>query len=121
MYSNPPPLVAQPIPVKAPCPQNIALPYEYDEYYNTRVSRPWSQLVMPYCLGSLLIILGTLSLIFSCVDFARSAVMMPFYNNPNYNTVGVMPGEDSGLAATWQANSIWPTLGKGFWVGLLVY
>jgi hypothetical protein len=113
MYSNPPC-----IPPNAP--QDVALPYEYDEYYNTRVARPWSRLYMPFCLGVTLILLGLFSLIFSCVDFARSAVMNPFTSNPNYLTVGIPASEDASLAATWQENSMWPTLGKGFWVGLLV-
>lgn len=32
-----------------------------------------------------------------------------------------MPSQESGkLAADWHANSIWPTLGKGFWVGFII-
>ena len=32
-----------------------------------------------------------------------------------------MPSQETGkLAATWHENSIWPTLGKGFWVGFII-
>ncbi len=32
-----------------------------------------------------------------------------------------MPSQENGkLAAEWQENSIWPTLGKGFWVGFII-
>lgn len=34
---------------------------------------------------------------------------------------GFMPSQETGkLAATWHENSIWPTLGKGFWVGFII-
>lgn len=112
------PVIAQPAARKVS--PVVALPFEYDEYYNTRVARPWSHIYAPILIGSLLIVSGLFSLIFSCIDFADSAVMMPYYNNPNYANVLLPQIESPNLAATWQGNAFWPTLGKGFWVGLLV-
>ena len=70
-------------------------------------------------MGVFLIIFGALALIFSCVDFSTSAKVTPFLSNPNYRTVA-RPYAENNLAATWHENSIWPSLGKGFWIGLLM-
>jgi hypothetical protein len=99
---------------------DAALPYEYDEYYNTRVARPWAKLSLPKVLGIFMIILGCLNIIWSAILIARSAVMVPYFNNPNYNKVIRTNGANPNLAGVWQENSIWPTFGSGMWIGLLV-
>ena len=51
-------------------------------------------------LGSLLVFIGVASLIFSIVDLCN--------------------GVTSVVGSAWQENSMWPTIGKGIWVGGLV-
>ncbi|CAF0925648.1 unnamed protein product [Brachionus calyciflorus] len=95
-------------------------PYEYNAYYNTRVNRPWTHLRLPILIGALLILLGILSMIWTCVDISRGALVRPFFQNPNHNGAGISFVESPDLAATWQENTIWPTIGKGIWVGFMM-
>lgn len=94
--------------------------YEYDGYYNTRVNRRWSSASGPIIIGVILIITGILSVIWSAVDIGAGSMGYPAGFNPNYKTLGVSPNENGNLAASWQENTLWPTLGKGIWVGLLM-
>lgn len=101
--------------------RSTALPYEYDDYFNTRVNRPWAATRCPIVLGVVLILCGIWSLIFASIDIARGSVVNPYSFNPNYIAMGGVPAADSvNLAATWSANSIWPTFGKGVWTGSIV-
>ena len=94
------------------------MPFEYDEFYNTRVNRAWVRSILPVILGIVFIILGIGTIIFSTVDISRG-VVVDTSKNPNYVSTGSVPSADT-LASSWNENSIWPTLGKGIWVGLLV-
>lgn len=64
------------------------LPYEYDDYYKTRVNRAWSSRYYPIPLGILLIIVGSLAIIWSAIDIARGASTNPYTYNPNYQSQG---------------------------------
>ena len=95
--------------------------YEYDGYYNTRVNSAWTEKSLPKLIGVLLIFMGILSIVWTAVDIGSGALKNPALNNPNYRNRSNLPlFEDPNLAATWHENSIWPTSGKGIWVGLLV-
>ncbi len=72
----------------------------FDPYYETKINPRWGMLPIGSVLGSLLIILGFLSMAFSIVDLSEGVA-----------------GE---VGSAWQENSIWPTIGKGIWVGGLV-
>lgn len=72
----------------------------FDPYYETKVNPRWGRLPVGSILGGLLVLLGIASFIFSIIDLSK----------------GVAP--DTGSA--WQENSIWPTIGKGIWVGAIV-
>lgn len=78
----------QPIPAVDRINRFNVLPYEYDDYYKTRVNRPWSAKYYPIPLGILLIIIGILSLIWTAVDIARGASINPYSFNPNYLNQG---------------------------------
>lgn len=103
-----------------PINRSTVRPYEYDEYYNTRVNRPWAHAAYPIVLGLFLILLGIASIVFTAVDISRGSTISPFNFNPNNRIVGVSEFDNVNLAASWHENSIWPTLGKGIWIGLLV-
>ena len=103
-----------------PAKQSAIKAYEYDAYYNTRVNRRWSNSLSPIFIGFVYIFLGKLSIIFSSIDLIFGAAQSPYLFNPNYKTNGIPSFEDIHLASSWQENSIWPTLGKGIWVGLIV-
>jgi hypothetical protein len=95
-------------------------PYEYDEYYNTRVNRRWARTKRSIIVGALLIIFGIACIVFTAIDIGAGAASAPFFQNPNYRRVNRPNDESANLAATWHEHSIWPTLGKGIWVGLIV-
>lgn len=71
----------------------------FNPYYNTRINRHIRGSMLPI-LSSLFILLGILLLIFNIIDMAR--------------------GMTAANGSAWQENSIWPTIGKGSWVGPLV-
>jgi hypothetical protein len=60
-----------------------------------------------------------LYLIFSCLILAGASVD-PLTDNPNYFVAPAPVEEDGQLSGSWHENSIWPTIGKGIWVGLLM-
>lgn len=72
----------------------------YDPYYQTRVNRKWGRLPFGFALGVILIIVGVLSVVWSIVDLARATT--PFFGS------------------AWTESSIWPTIGKGIWVGAIM-
>lgn len=94
------------------------MPYEYDEFYNTRVNRAWVRSILPAILGAIFIILGIGMIIFTAIDISRGVTAYTS-QNPNYIGSGTVNTKDN-LPASWNENSIWPTMGKGIWVGLLV-
>src|SRR4051812_22705074 len=72
----------------------------YDPYYETKVIPSWGKTTMASALGVILALLGLFMMIFSVADLAA----------------GVTPE----MGSAWQENSIWPTIGKGIWVGAIV-
>lgn len=72
----------------------------FDPYYETKINPRWGRLPIGIVLGSILIFIGIASMIFSIVDLSN--------------------GVTSVVGSAWQENSIWPTIGKGIWVGGLV-
>ena len=72
----------------------------FDPYYETKVNPKWSNSKIGSFLGSLLTVIGAAMVIFSIVDLSR--------------------GVSSNNGSAWQENSIWPTIGKGIWVGAFV-
>ena len=100
---------------------NLEEPFEYDGYYNARVKRSWGLSLFPAVFGLVSVLLGIAAAALTTVDLIKGAMIQPAVYNPNYKTRGAAStGENSNLAAYWNENSIWPTLGKGIWVGLVV-
>jgi hypothetical protein len=64
------------------------LPYEYDDYYKTRISRSWAVKYYPIVLGILLIVVGAFSIIWSAIDISDGASTNPYLYNPNYQRLG---------------------------------
>lgn len=64
------------------------LPYEYDDYYKTRVNRAWAAKYFPIPLGILLIVIGSLSIIWTSIDISDGASTNPYLYNPNYQRLG---------------------------------
>lgn len=60
----------------------------------------WGRTMAGCILGVLCIILGVMMIVFTIADL--SAGMTP------------------SMGSAWQENSIWPTIGKGIWVGLIL-
>ena len=81
---------------------------DYDEYYDTKVSRSYGNSKMGLILGVPLIIIGLLDIAFTLTDLFVS----------NYNQAGTQ--RNPVLVYTWDENPFWPTYAKGFWVGLIV-
>ena len=105
------------VPVQA---RDIVLPYEYDEYYNTRVSRVWAVSWFPYIIGILFIIFGIVAIIVNSIDLGQGVVKDPKFHNPNNRRLTSAVLNPPNIASSWHENSIWPTIGKGIWYGLLV-
>ena len=72
----------------------------FDPYYETKVNPRWGRLPIGSLLGIVLVAIGILDLAFTICDL--SAGMTPINSS------------------AWQENSIWPTIGKGIWVGAIV-
>jgi hypothetical protein len=72
----------------------------FDPYYETKVNPRWGRVPVGVGFGILLLLLGLAAVAFTIVDLS----------------VGTTPGSGSA----WQENSMWPTIGKGIWVGALV-
>jgi len=72
----------------------------YDPYYETKVMPSWGRNPIGCVFGYLLIFIGLSMMTFSVSDLAAGA--------PPYT------------GSAWQENSIWPTIGKGCWVGALL-
>ena len=82
--------------------------HDYDEYYDTKVSRPYQSSRIGMVFGVIFIILGLIDLILTVIDLYIT----------NFN-IG-QSQRNANLVYTWDENPFWPTYGKGFWVGLLV-
>lgn len=72
----------------------------YDPYYETKVNPRWGRIPIGSSIGILLILVGLAAIAFSVSDLSA----------------GVTPQNGSA----WQENSIWPTIGKGIWVGAIL-
>jgi len=72
----------------------------YDPYYETKVMPSWGRTMAGCILGILLIIIGVMMAVFTIADLSA--------------------GTTPELGSAWQENSIWPTIGKGIWVGLFL-
>jgi uncharacterized membrane protein HdeD (DUF308 family) len=95
--------------------------YEYDAYYNARVNSSWRSNPLPILVGLGLILMGIFSIVWSATDIGTGGLVNPARFNPNFKSIPALRDLDNfSLAASWQVNSIWPTSGKGIWVGLLM-
>lgn len=72
----------------------------FDPYYETKVNPRWGRLPIGKILGGLLVSIGILDVVFTICDLSTG---MTSVNN-----------------SAWQENSIWPTIGKGIWVGAIL-
>ena len=70
----------------------------FDPYYETKVNEKISKIGK--ALGVYFIIFGLSMVIFTIVDLSL--------------------GVSSTNSSLYQENSIWPTIGKGIWVGMIV-
>ena len=70
----------------------------FDPYYETKVNEKISK--MGNSIGVYFIIFGLSMVVFTIVDLSL--------------------GVSSTNSSSWQENSIWPTIGKGIWVGIIV-
>ena len=95
--------------------------YEYDSRFNTRINLTWSLNPCPLIVALLLVPLGIMSIVWSATDIGAGSLVNPALFNPNYLNRTALPSfEDGNLAASWHETAIWPTIGKGIWVGFLV-
>jgi len=81
--------------------------HDYDEYYDTKVSRPYGNSKAGCLFGITLFLLGLAMIGITVADLVTA----------NYNQMST-----SSFAYTyvWDENPFWPSYGKGFWVGLIV-
>ncbi|CAF0939568.1 unnamed protein product [Didymodactylos carnosus] len=87
-----------------------------NNYYGTKLSQRSTSFVIPF--GILLILLGTASIILSAIDISNrsvtgSGVRNVLFVTSNQTVIDTVP-------TLWSEQSIWPTFGKGIWVGLLM-
>jgi hypothetical protein len=82
--------------------------HDYDEYYDTKVSRPYARSKLGFAMGSLIIFIGLAELIISIVDM--------YVSQYNYGQAQ----SNFAFVYTWDENPFWPSYAKGFWVGLIV-
>ena len=72
----------------------------FDPYYETKVNLRWGNGLTGILLGVLQMMIGIFAFSFTLVDLTN--------------------GMASNNGSAWQENSIWPTIGKGIWVGAIV-
>ncbi len=72
----------------------------FDPYYETKVNNKWGRLPIGVVAGITQLISGMFDVVFTISDLASAM-----------STVN---------GSVWQENSIWPTIGKGIWVGAIV-
>jgi hypothetical protein len=68
--------------------------HDYDEIFETRVSRPYGRSKVGYMFGPVLICIGVVALVMTITDLYRGVY--------NLNT-------DSDFVYVWDENPIWPT------------
>lgn len=83
--------------------------HDYDERYDTRVSRPYGNSKIGFIFGSLFLLIGAVAIVVTIIDLFRGV----------YNQNTRQPLND--FVYTWDENPIWPSYGKGFWIGLIVF
>ena len=72
----------------------------FDPYYETKVNNRWGRLPIGVTMGTIQLVSGIFDVVFTICDLATA---MSLVNG-----------------SVWQENSIWPTIGKGIWVGAIV-
>jgi hypothetical protein len=82
--------------------------HDYDEYYDTKVSRPYARSNVGLIIGVALAFVGIADIVMTVVDLYVSQ-----YNRGQTET-------NPDRVYTWDENPFWPSYGKGFWVGLIV-
>jgi len=82
--------------------------HDYDEYYDTKVSRPYGKSKLGCLLGCIMVFIGAAELSVTIADMFVSEY------NLNYAQ------SSAAFVYTWDENPFWPTYGKGFWVGLVL-
>jgi len=83
--------------------------HDYDEYYDTKVSRPYGNSKVGGVLGFLLVLVGLAQIGITIADMFRG----PFTQDRTQT--------NSDFVYTWDENPFWPSYGKGFWVGLVLF
>ena len=81
---------------------------DYDTYYDTKISRTYAKSKLGYIAGFFILFTGCVNIVLTIADLFLT----------NYNQEGRQTASD--YVYTWDENPIWPTYGKGFWVGLIV-
>jgi hypothetical protein len=82
--------------------------HDYDDYYDTRVSRPYGLSRAGVLFGLVIIFIGVADIVITIVD-----MYVTNFNQGQSQTVLTS-------VYTWDENPFWPSYGKGFWVGLVV-
>jgi len=83
--------------------------HDYDEYFDTKVSRPYGNSKVGGVLGTLLGFIGLVELAITIADMFHG----PFTKDKTQT--------DANYVYTWDENPFWPSYGKGFWVGLILF
>jgi len=83
--------------------------HDYDNYFDTKVSRPYGGSKVGGIMGFLFAFLGLAELALTIADMFTG----PFTQNRTQTNVGYV--------YTWDENPFWPSYGKGFWVGLVLF
>ena len=81
---------------------------DYDEVYDTKVSRPYGNSKLGFIVGPIFILLGIVAIICTIVELYKGV-----YNQDKAQ-------RNNQFVFTWDENPFWPSYGKGFWVGLIV-
>ena len=72
----------------------------FDPYYETKVNQRWGRLKIGAFIGWIQCLIGLFCIAFTVVDLASGMTIIN--------------------GSSWQENSIWPTIGKGIWIGAIV-
>jgi hypothetical protein len=82
--------------------------HDYDENYDTKISRLYGRSHIGWSFGSLVTLIGVFDIVVSIVEMYTSQF--------NFG----QSQKDPSMVYTWDENPFWPSYGKGFWVGLIV-
>ncbi len=81
---------------------------DYDQYFDTKISRSYGITKFGLITGILIFFIGITDVAISLVDLFIT----------NYNQDGNQ--QNKAFVYTWDENPFWPTYGKGLWVGIFV-